>query len=375
MYLQLHEGDEEDSYLEIQKTSQLLSPNNLVCLFEFWDSLFLECGRLICAADHFRNLYPGISVVGGNEEAEPRGESRQPVVDGSLPDENFFLTIGQSSVFYGEPRISPDLIAGEFESDSSILPNFLPAIQLFGSLQPSPESHPQFYGHIEQVRTEGIARPRVAVEGSRKRLCKCHEDVEAILCVNAKTDADTFRRLGASAREIVMGGGWSSMLNSARNLEQEARSITTSEALPPLNLNWINARLSSDVEDKFLLTWSAPNSTDKLSLKLLAYSWYCQPNDRKHPSQIADELWRMLADNKPSGERPKYLKDGKSAHDNWRVFEDAIYQLTQKVPGLPPAESWERNREQLVKLGINSRTRFDSLLKYARQRSNRKNAK
>ena len=114
---------------------------------------------------------------------------------------------------------------------------------------------------------------------------------------------------------------------------------------------------------------SEPQAFDILKLKLLGYSWNLRSSGGQHPADTADEIWQWLAAHRPVGKRPTKLMKGNSGHASRIVFEDVLYALVQVVPGSSPGDAWERHRERLLKLGIESKSELIKICKYSRQRS------
>ena len=358
MYLRLNEG--EDSHLEIQNSDQAVSPKNRIGLFEFWDNLFVECGRLTYAIDHFHS-------------------------SATDHDENFFLDLNSVSMYYGSPTLSANRISGIFEPDfDSDVPPLLPSLELFGAPN-SVESHPPFYGLVknappthlhdvqpaspntaEQVKAvelenPDLETPRIEVVGAVSELCRFHEKVEAILCSQSTKHAEFFRHIGASARLITKDHNWPEAL--AKFVKSKDRRDT----------KWLDTKLTSNSKNATLPEWYMPKSFHKLWLKALTFNWYSHLNDRRHPLDIAGELWKMLTHHKPL---VKQLVKRTGSKLSWQnpdhhpqlVIEETVYQLVQKVPGHTPNEAWVRHNEQLFQIGIESANELKKLCKASRQR-------
>ena len=386
MYLRLHDGEGEDSYLEIQKANQDLSPRNRIGLFEFWDNLFIECGRLTYAIDHFRHSIV-VPICEADEKVNSQRESKLEVVS----DENFLLDIGVVSTYYGISKVSMDSISGDFEPDlDSSIPPFLPALELFGSPQRA-ESHPMFYGYATKALNRPVTHrtddqlssqesqdlqnllpeidqsdsdessgepemepPRIEVVASVAELCRFHENVEKILCAQSTDHAKAIRRLGEKARRFVKAHNWVEALKAVIQTQGCGNS------------NWIDARLTS--KNEALSEGYERKSIDKLFVKILTFDWYTRSSNRRHPSDIAGDLWDMLADHR---QRIKWLAKhtekrfswSKEEHYETRVILEAIYQLVRGVPGLSPKKAWERHLQQLLRIGIESNKDLTAICK------------
>lgn len=354
MYLRLDTG--ERNYLDTRKTNQAVSPQDRIGIFEFWDNLFVECGRLTYALNHFQS-----SVTSKSED--------------------FFLDLDSESIYYGAPTLSENQFSGIFEPDIGVEPSpYMPALELLGTSKNTVESHPQFYGFVQsapaahkhdavsasppkreqtkamQLEDCEAETPRIEAVGSVSELCRFHRKVEAILCAQSAEHAEEFRCVGTLARSLVENFDWS----------KQMATVVESEGL--CDSNWVGVRLTSNCKNPTLPDCYVAKPFHKLWLKALAFEWYSHLNDRRHPLHIAGELWEMLSHHKTLVKqlvkRTKVrLHERNPDNHSKLVIEGTVYQLARKVPGLTPNKAWDRYHEQLMRIGIESAAELKKLCK------------
>lgn len=397
MYLHLPGGEYVDLHHNVDTSK--LSPAVLVQLYEFWDSLLVECENLVLTTSA---LQYAVEEKRRDEEKATKSSSvdspsDEPIetvnsevsqeIENSAPEEDNVFEAYDTQLVFKQGEFWCDLLelsrqvlrmqTLELEDQSTAVgreaeawrPESLQRFQVvfhYCEFIAGPVHSREFYAWIGSGvgtnQKDHKQRPlnKFSVSTSVEKHYQYHEMVERILCASLPLNAELLRKCGETVREISQKTPW-----KVQPVEG------TDEVLKPKDPAWGVPEGVGKVAVAGHLPKISNCPDVELKDRVLLHAVHQNLKRRLVDSQLVEEyvdIFQVLKELRPTASKKETGKPKpvSGEGDPFARYRHAIWQLTQETPQLTPKKAWGLFGNALQKIGIKDAGSYEEICKNAK---------